>query len=180
MPTHLPFSVLRLAVFTVLLLTAAAAQAQPGATQGESNADLAKKLSNPVSELVSLPFEFNYDCCYGSRDASRTALNIQPVMPFAINTDWNLIVRTIVPVIQQGAAEAGTGDHFGLGDTTQSFFLSPGAGLGGWLAVSGRRALAWRAAQSRALCQPAAQHRVVGRDHRIVSRQAPPVRILVQ
>ena len=66
-----------------------------------SNADeLAKKLSNPIASLISVPFQYNYSRTYGD-DGYKNLLNIQPVIPVSISEDWNLISRTIVPVIQQ-------------------------------------------------------------------------------
>jgi len=95
------------------------------------DADLANKLSNPVSDLISVPFQFNYDCCYGPEDGGRFTLNIQPVVPFHLGADWTLIVRTILPVVTQQETVGGLGDHSGLGDTLQSFFFSPTPSPGG-------------------------------------------------
>ncbi len=89
------------------------------------NADLAQELTNPVADLVSVPFQFNYDEGLGADDAGRrTTLNIQPVYPFRLNEDWNLISRSIVPVIWQEDVLPGT-EQAGLGDILQSVFLSP-------------------------------------------------------
>lgn len=88
--------------------------------------ELAKKLSNPVSDLVSVPFQGNLDFGNGPAGGQRFTLNVQPVIPITINEDWNLISRTILPVIdQEGTGFGGAGDAFGLGDTVQSFFFSP-------------------------------------------------------
>lgn len=88
--------------------------------------DLAQKLANPVSDLISIPIQSNYDFGIGSGDGTRWTTNIQPVMPFSISEDWNLISRTVVPVIdQEGIALGGANDAFGLGDTVQSFFFAP-------------------------------------------------------
>ena len=86
---------------------------------------LAKKLANPISSLISVPFQNNFDFGMGpSKDGVRYTLNFQPVIPFALNEDWNVISRTIVPVIAQDDV-VGTSSQFGLGDTVQSFFFSP-------------------------------------------------------
>jgi len=107
------------AVLVGCALAASTAKAQ------ESDADVAKKLSNPVASLISVPFQGNYDCCFGPLNGGRYTLNIQPVIPFALSDNWNLILRTIVPVIHQNRTSPTNGAADGLGDTTQSFFLSP-------------------------------------------------------
>ena len=97
----------------------------------DSDAELAKKLSNPVASLISVPLQLNYDCCYGPEDGGRYTLNVQPVIPLSLNQDWNLIIRTIVPVVKQEHATPGDDAAFGLSDTTQSFFFAPKAAHNG-------------------------------------------------
>jgi hypothetical protein len=87
--------------------------------------ELAKKLSNPIASLISVPFQFNYDGGYGPSDGDKAYVNIQPVIPFSLNADWNLISRTILPVAWQQDIVGPSGDQFGLGDITQSLFFSP-------------------------------------------------------
>jgi hypothetical protein len=99
--------------------------AQPVAHADESEA-LAKKLSNPVASLISVPFQYNYNSGIGpAEDGRQSYVNIQPVIPISLDKDWNLISRTIVPVVNQHDVFPGAGSQFGLGDTTQSLFFSP-------------------------------------------------------
>ena len=88
--------------------------------------DLAKQLANPLASLTSVPFQFNYDSNIGpNREGDGLKINVQPVIPFKLNSNWTLISRTIVPVIYQNDVAPNSGTQFGLGDTLQSFFLSP-------------------------------------------------------
>lgn len=98
----------------------------------ERAAELAKKLSNPVAALISVPLQNNFDFGAGPNDDGfQYRLNIQPVVPISLNEDWNLISRTILPFICQEDV-IGTSSQTGLGDTVQSLFLSPQApGPGG-------------------------------------------------
>lgn len=88
--------------------------------------ELAKKLSNPVAAMISVPLQYNYDEEIGpERDGTKSTLNIQPVAPFSINERWNVISRTILPVIDQHDVSPGSGSTTGIGDITQSLFFSP-------------------------------------------------------
>ena len=94
------------------------------------DAKLAQELSNPVANLISVPFQFNYDENIGPADEGRRyLLNIQPVIPISIAPEWNMISRTILPVIRQKDAfqPFSASSQFGLGDTLQSLFFSPKA-----------------------------------------------------
>jgi hypothetical protein len=109
-----------------------------GAQEGDAAAELAKKLANPVSSLISVPFQFNYDGDIGPDDrGERWGVNIQPVIPISLNEDWNLISRTILPVVHQDEVAPGVGSQTGLGDTVQSFFFSPVEPVQGWIVGAG-------------------------------------------
>lgn len=97
-------------------------------------AELAKKLSNPVASLISVPIQNNWDFGIGSANAMRYTANVQPVIPFSMSADWNVITRTIVPIIYAESPVAGGSDKSGLGDISQSFFFSPTAPTSrGWI-----------------------------------------------
>ena len=112
---------------TTILALACASTSLACTALHAQEADLAQKLANPIADLISLPIQSNYDFGVGPGDGTIWRTNIQPVIPFGINDDWNVISRTILPVIdQEGLAPAGDSlDESGLGDITQSFFFSP-------------------------------------------------------
>jgi len=96
---------------------------------------LAMQLSNPVAALISVPMQFNYDQDIGPMDdGDRWLLNVQPVVPFNLNDEWNLISRTILPVVRQSEIFPGAGTQTGVGDVVQSVFFSPKAPTAsGWI-----------------------------------------------
>jgi len=90
-----------------------------------SSEELAKLAQNPVGNLISLPFQNNTNFNTGPLNGTQNILNIQPVIPIEVSRDWNLITRTILPLVWQPAFVQGEGTDFGLGDTQFSAFLSP-------------------------------------------------------
>jgi len=94
--------------------------------------ELAKLAQNPVGNLVSVPLQNNTNFNTGPLSGTQNILNIQPVIPIEVNKDWNIITRTIMPLIWQPEFLPGQGDTFGLGDIQFSAFLSPASpGPGG-------------------------------------------------
>jgi hypothetical protein len=103
----------------------------------DDEAELAKKLQNPVADLISVPLQSNLDFTYQDSKTTRYTLNVQPVIPISITEDWNVITRTILPVIDANSQVPGADDNSGLGDTTQSFFFSPKEPVRGWILGAG-------------------------------------------
>lgn len=87
--------------------------------------DLAKAAQNPVANMISLPIQNNTNFGLGPHDRVQNTMNIQPVIPFGLSDNWNLITRTIVPVISQPDITSNSGSTFGLGDINATLFLSP-------------------------------------------------------
>ena len=120
------------ALLAALVATGAAAQ-EPAATGADDAAELAKKLSNPIASLISVPLKYSWDTGIGADDLERSTFIVQPVIPFEWNADWNLITRTIIPYVD-AQAPGGSNDVSGTGDILQSFFFSPKAPTaGGWV-----------------------------------------------
>jgi hypothetical protein len=94
--------------------------------------DLAKIAQNPVGNLISVPFQENAYFNVGPLDGTQNVLNIQPVIPISINDDWNIITRTILPIISLPGFAPGQSSTSGIGDVQISAFLSP-AKPGAWI-----------------------------------------------
>ncbi len=117
------------------LALSALALSTPTRAQDDQAAELAKKLANPVASLISVPLQYNRDDYGGANDgATVSKLVIQPVIPFSLNEDWNLITRTLIPLIDQQDFPVTALNESGLGDITPSFFFSPKAPTAdGWI-----------------------------------------------
>ncbi len=113
-----------------LLLPAVGRGQQAAPPAPDEAAELQKKLSNPISDLVSVPFQFNWEQGVGPKEQTRFILNVQPVMPFALNEDWNLVARVIAPLVSQPPLFEGGEATFGVSDILTSFFMSPSGGSG--------------------------------------------------
>ena len=117
-------------MFGVTTLNAAAEE-----KKADDAAELAKKLSNPIAALISVPIKFDWDTGIGTADADRSSFTIQPVIPFGLNDTWNVISRTIVPFyIDAESPVLGGSDTNGMGDILQSFFFTSKAPTArGWI-----------------------------------------------
>ncbi len=112
--------------FIKMVISVMAASSSTMVTAQASDAELAQELTNPIADLITIPIQSTYDQNIGPNDEGyKLQTNIQPVIPVDISENWNLLTRTIVPVIQQDEIVPGSGSQFGLGDTSLSLFFSP-------------------------------------------------------
>lgn len=94
------------------------AQAQTGVS------DLATKLTNPVANLISVPFQFNYDRGMGADGkGSSTSYIFQPVVPIKLNANWNYILRPVITTATQTNVNGYNGT--GVGPAIVETFFSP-------------------------------------------------------
>jgi len=99
--------------------------AAPASGNEESNTELAKKTQNPVADLISVPFQNNFNFNTGPENRTVWVLNVQPVIPIHLSDEWNLITRIVMPIINLPSLAPGIDHAFGLGDINPTFFLSP-------------------------------------------------------
>jgi len=121
------FAVLLLIAFTFVTGMVKGQDEKPTLTAEE----LAKKLSNPIASLISVPFQNNTDIGIGTNNGSRNTLNIQPVIPIRISDNLNLIARCVLPVISQYNVTGMGNSDVGLGNAVLSAFFSPSNSKGG-------------------------------------------------
>lgn len=86
---------------------------------------LAQDAQNPVANLISVPFQYNANVDYGPFKKTQSILNIEPVLPVSLNKNWNLIFRTILPVIDEPSFLKANNSTTGLGDINPTVFLTP-------------------------------------------------------
>ena len=113
-----------LAALGLVACLARAAETGTAATEVQTE-KLAKAVQNPVANLISVPFQNNFNFGVGPNNAMQYVLNVQPVIPISLSEDWNLITRTVMPIINQPSPAPGIASASGLGDINPSLFLSP-------------------------------------------------------
>jgi len=99
--------------------------AAPSGGDTESDTELAKKTQNPVADLISVPFQNNFNFNTGPENRTVWLLNVQPMIPINLTDHWNLITRIIMPIINQPSLAPGIDHAFGLGDINPTLFFSP-------------------------------------------------------
>ena len=114
---------MRLALASAAWLVALVSQAM-----AQDYEELAKEAQNPIADLISVPFQNNTNFNVGRLDNDQNILNFQPVIPFKLNENWNLITRWILPIVYQPPLFPGDSTDFGLGNFNPSFFFATTAG----------------------------------------------------
>jgi hypothetical protein len=120
-----------IAISRVVLGIAFAALTLAPAQAEMTNEELAKLSQNPVGNLISVPFQNNSNLNYGPLKKTQNILNIEPVIPIELDSDWNIITRTIIPVVSQPPLFAGDDRLNGVAPAQISAFLSPATPKGG-------------------------------------------------
>ena len=109
----------------LLLAAGISATIIPASWAELSNQDLAKMTQNPVSEMISLPFQNNTYLNAGPHKETKNVLDIQPIIPLGGSGDWKIVTRTVIPIISRPGEVHGLDSKAGLGDVQLSVFLSP-------------------------------------------------------
>jgi hypothetical protein len=113
------------------LLCIVAALCNVRSANAEDSGEIAKQAQNPIASMISVPFQNSTTFGVGENSDVQDSLLIEPVVPFRLTSDWNLITRTIVPLIDQPTLAPGLGDVGGLGDIQLSLYMSPARPFGG-------------------------------------------------
>ena len=91
--------------------------------------DIAKKLSNPIANMISVPLQWEFSRGVGrNQGGSEQTLQFQPVAPFDMGGGDTLIVRPIVAGAREVSVQNATGQSFsgyGVASVTLESFYAP-------------------------------------------------------
>jgi hypothetical protein len=120
------FTACAVAALALLGTVPSAAQAQTQTAPPVDATALGKEQQNPISSMATIPWQMNFNSGGGLEDGTFFLLNLQPVIPFKVSRNWNMIVRTIVPIVSVPGPETTT--YSGIGDIQEQVYLTPSKG----------------------------------------------------
>ena len=123
-PRHRPRAIAAIVASTLCCGVAAGQEPTKPPEARDDTQELAKQSQNPIANLISVPFQNNTNFNFGPRERTQNILNFQPVIPFKLSEDWNLITRTIVPIVHQPSLAKGETSDNGLGDVNPTLFFA--------------------------------------------------------
>jgi hypothetical protein len=101
-----------------------AQDAAPAAQPAQRSGDLQKATQNPVADLISVPIQDNTNFGIGPFSRNQNVLNIQPVVPVKLSSEWNMLVRWITPFIWQPAPGTANLEVYGIVENTPAYFAA--------------------------------------------------------
>ena len=114
-----------LCAFPLYAQDADGSAAAPAPAPSADQAALAKAAANPIANMISLPFQFNFNFDQGPYERYGTVMNFEPVLPFRLSKTWNVVTRTIIPVLQKPNILSEDGSTSGIGNTNFNAFFVP-------------------------------------------------------
>jgi hypothetical protein len=119
--------VLGFACMSVAQADPSPAPTSAAASPSDQEASLQKAAANPVSSLISLPYQFNGNFDEGPLHTIGATMNVQPVIPMALSARTNLIFRMIVPIsyVPVMSTNPQSGGVLGLGAINPQFYFVP-------------------------------------------------------
>lgn len=94
-------------------------------SHAQDNQSVALQLENPLSDLVRVPFQYDYDTGFRG-DGGMNSFSINVILPFSIGENWKVVSHTVLPALIFDSKWPGdAADDKGTGDFTQSFYFSP-------------------------------------------------------
>lgn len=109
----------------VAIYLVGAAMPWTSSVHAEDTPELAQLAQNPIAKVISLPLQDNLNFGVGANNDKQDTLNIQPVVPFNVGTDWNVVARAIIPLEYEPPLGPMANSTVGLGDASLALYLSP-------------------------------------------------------